>query len=312
MKMSRSPEARGIVAALALALGLVAVPGRGQEAQPNPALAALVPRVEGWAAAEAPQSFFPDTLFEYIDGAAESYLSYDFRELLVVELEKAGTKATLTVEIYDMGLPVNAFGIFSAERYPENKPVPVGELGYVDGEALNFMTGRYYIKLLGFELGEGEEAVLTGIAGRLAAAVPEKESLPPYVRLFPGQNLVPRSEKYIKKNFMGYEFLRNGYVATYRDGDREFECFFAVADSDDEAENMSTELLDFLANDRQAVEKTGLGYHVKNRHGQHLFFARVRNVVCGVARLPDGLEAVGPKYLKALVDALMPAPRAAA
>jgi hypothetical protein len=293
MKMSRLPGAGGAVAALALAFGLIAVPGRGQEPQANPALAALVPRIEGWIAAEAP-------------------LSYDFRELLVVELEKSETKATLTIEIYDMGLPVNAFGIFSAERYPENKPVPVGEMGYVDGEALNFMAGRYYVKLLGFELGEGEGAVLTGIAGRLAAAVPGKESLPPYVRLFPKENLVARSEKYIKKNFMGYEFLRNGYVATYRDDGREFECFFAVANSDAAAESMSKELLDFLANDRQTVEKTALGFHVKNRYGQHLFFARVRNVVCGVARLPDGVEALGPKYLKGLVEALTRTPGAAA
>ncbi|MCK7469683.1 MAG: hypothetical protein MZU95_01910 [Desulfomicrobium escambiense] len=34
--------------------------------------------------------YFPETLFEYIDGAAESYLSYDFRELLVADLQKKG------------------------------------------------------------------------------------------------------------------------------------------------------------------------------------------------------------------------------
>jgi hypothetical protein len=304
MKTFRIARAGGVAAALVLALGLTAAPGGGQEPRPNPALSALVPHVEGWAAAEAPQSFFPDTLFEYIDGAAESYLSYDFRELLVVELKKSGSEATLTVEIYDMGLPVNAFGIFSAERYPENKPVAIGDLGYVDGEALNFIAGRYYIKLLGFELGAGEEAVLAGFAGKLAEAVPHKGTLPPPLRLFPGENLVPRSEKFIKKNFMGYEFLRNGYVAAYKVAGGEFECFFAEADSEAEAESMSKDLLDYFSKDHQTAEKTALGYHVRNRYGQHLYFARVRNVLCGVARLPDGMEASGPKYLKALMDAL--------
>ena len=126
----------------------------------SPELAALVPQLAAWTLSEAPRSYFPDNLFEYIDGAAESYLSYDFRELLVADLEKKGTDATLTLEIYDMGLPLNAFGIFAAERYPENKVVALGDLGYLEGEALNFLSGRFYVKMLAFGLGEATESTL--------------------------------------------------------------------------------------------------------------------------------------------------------
>jgi hypothetical protein len=152
--------------------------------------------------------------------------------------------------------------------------------------------------------------VLTGFAEKLFGAIPGKGSLPPLLKLFPGENLVPRSEKYIKKNFMGHEFLRNGYTAAYKEGGREFECFMAEAGSDREAEGMLKHLLDFFAGDNQPPGKTALGYHLKNRYGQHLFFSRVRNILCGVARLPDGLEASGQKYLKDLVDALNRAPEA--
>ena len=146
------------VPAILAVLFLLAPAAASQERAASPELAALVPKLADWSLSEGLRSYFPESLFEYIDGAAESYLSYDFRELLVVDLEKKGTGATVTLEIYDMGLPLNAFGIFGAERYPENKAVALGELGYVEGEALNFLAGRFYVKLLAFGLGDATEA----------------------------------------------------------------------------------------------------------------------------------------------------------
>lgn len=300
--------AAAVFAALALLPPLV---GRDQERKPSRALATLVPAVEGWREDEARQSFLPDNLYEYIDGAAESYLSYDFRELLVVQLKRDGGPATLTVEIYDMGTPTNAFGIFGAERYPENKPVAAGDLGYLEGESLNFMAGRFYVKLLSFGLSEGTADALTGYAAKVAGAVPEKGVLPPLLKAFPAGNLVARSEKYVRKNFLGYEFLHDGYVAAYRIGGQDVEGFLAEAASEKEAEEALGRFLDFLAKDKQVPEKVALGYHVRNRYSQHMYVGRVRNILCGVMRVPDGLEVEGEKCFRALVDSVgrLPAPK---
>ena len=111
-------------------------------------LGLLLPRIDGWKLTEDPQIYNPDTLFEYIDGAAEAYLGYDFQQLLVSNYDKEGTESSVTIEIYDMGSPLNAFGIFSSERYPEIPEVPFGLAGYLEGEVLNFISGPYYIKLL--------------------------------------------------------------------------------------------------------------------------------------------------------------------
>jgi hypothetical protein len=285
-------------------MALSLAPARAQERKADPALAALVPRAEAWINAEAPKSFFPETLYEYIDGAAESYLSYDFRELLVVQLKKEGTEATLTVEIYDMSGPDNAFGIFSAERYPENKPVPVGELGYLEGEALNFLAGRYYVKLLSFGLGEGTASALADYGQRIAAAIPEKGALPPLLRVFPTEGLVARSEKSVKKNFLGYEFLHDGFLATYKIEGQEVDCFVAASDSEKAAEAALGRLLDFFAKDKQVPEKIAGGYRVKNRYSQLTYIGHVRNILCGVIRVPDGLGPAGEKLLGELTDSL--------
>ena len=308
MKRTRARRGLSVPAALAAVFFLALAAGLAQGREGSPELAALVPRVDAWTRTEVPRSFFPESLFEYIDGAAESYLSYDFRELLVVDLEKKGAEATLTLEIYDMGSPVNAFGIFGAERYPENRAVSIGELGYLEGEALNFMTGRFYVKMLGFGLGEETGSVLAGVGAQVAAAVKVKGSLPAFVLAFPKENLVAQSEKYIKKNFMGYEFLRHGFVATYKVGGKEFEGFFVEGGSDTDAEDMIGKLIEALAGDKQTPERIALGYHSRNRYGQHLYIGRVRNGLCGVMRVPDGLEAAGGSLLEALRAALAKPP----
>jgi hypothetical protein len=305
MRLARAGRVGVAAAVLATVFIMTPAAKPAQARKAGPELAALVPRVQGWTPSEAPRSYFPESLFEYIDGAAESYLSYDFRELLVIDLEKKGTEATLTLEIYDMGTPTNAFGIFGAERYPENKPVPIGELGYFEGEAVNFLAGRFYVKTLSFGLGDGAESVLGDIGAKVAGAVKERSGLPALVLAFPGKDIVARSEKYIKKNFMGYEFLRDGYVASYKAGGREIEGFFIEGGSEKDAEAMLGQLLAALEGDKQVPEKTAFGYHVRNRYGQHLDIGRVGPVLCGVMRVPDGLEMAGGKLHEALMESLI-------
>jgi hypothetical protein len=299
--MRRAPVRRGtaVPAALAILCLLAPIAAASQTRQASPELSALVPKLAAWSLTEGPRSYFPDDLFEYIDGAAESYLSYDFRELLVADLEKKGAGATLTVEIYDMGLPLNAFGIFAAERYPDNKVVALGDLGYVEGEALNFLAGRFYVKMLAFGLGEATESTLGEAGAKVAGAIKVAGGVPGLVGAFPRDNLVARSEKYVKKNFMGYEFLHDGYVATYKSGVRELEGFFIDAGSDQAAEDMLTKLLAALAADNQTVEKLAQGFHSRNRYGQHLYIGQVRGVLCGAMRVPDGLETSGESLLRA-------------
>ena len=303
MRSARFWKGPAVPAALAILCILTPV-ATSQTRPASPELTALVPKLAGWSLSEAPRSYFPESLFEYIDGAAESYLSYDFRELLVVDLEKEGTGPTVTLEIYDMGLPLNAFGIFAAERYPENKTVGLGEMGYIEGEALNFLSGRFYVKLLAFGLGDATEPSLVAIASQVAGAIKGGGALPALVLAFPKDGLVVRSEKYIKRNFMGYEFLHDGYAATYRSAGRELEGFFIDGGSDTEAAGMLAKLLDAVTADKQTVEKTALGLHIRNRYGQHLYIGRVGSVLCGAMRVPDGLETAGEGLLRATAAVL--------
>jgi hypothetical protein len=290
------------LAVLALILG-TAWTGAPQKTG-SPALLGLVPEMEGWKLSEKLQSFFPEDLYEYIDGAAESYLGYDFKELVVAQFQKAGTGASVTLEIYDMGNGTNAFGIFSAERFPENKAVDVGTLGYVEGEVLNFVAGKGYIKIMSFESGEGTLAVLDAFARKVAGKAGEKGALPPLLSVFPRDGIIANSEKYILRNVMGFEFLRNGYMASYKLDGSEFECFFIEADKGRDPAALLKQLLDFYAKDGHPAGDIPLGHHVRNKYGQNLYIGVAGRFLCGVNRLPDGAGTIGDRYLRSLAESL--------
>ena len=59
----------------------------------------LLPKVEDWKYSEEPMNFIPGNLYEYINGAAEIYLAYDFEELIVGQYEKEKDAENLQLEL---------------------------------------------------------------------------------------------------------------------------------------------------------------------------------------------------------------------
>jgi hypothetical protein len=272
--------------------------------QEKSALSALLPEVSGWTLSEAPQNYLPETLFQYIDGAAEIYLSYDFRELVVAQYKQEGSQATLTLEIYNMGNERNSFGIYSAERFPENKFIEVGLQGYSGEGELIFVAGENYIKLVCFDCGEGAEKELRSFADRVAAKISPLGAFPLTIGAFPKDGLIANSEKFVLRNFLGFDFLRNGFLASYKVNGQEFECFFIEGKNADEAKTMLDRYLDFFKKNNLEFESLASGYHLKDRYSRHIFLAQAGGFLCGVIRIKEGAEAVGEKYLGELVKSL--------
>lgn len=255
--------------------------------------------------AEAPQTYLPETLFEYIDGAAESYLAYDFRALVVGQYRKDGSPSQdLTVEVYDLASPRNAFGIYSTERYPESKFLPVGVQGYLEEGALNFLAGSFYVKLMAFEGGAETEKALLQTARLIAAKIAAPTDFPPLLAAFPRQNLVANSERFILKNFLGMSFLEAGYTARYRLGDAEFEAFFIEAGSEPRAEAMRQQLLEKsgLKPDERAPGQ--LCFAWKDKYLKNVFLDGQGAYLFGLIKLPDGQEELAKSHLNGMAKAL--------
>ncbi len=285
------------------AINILPAPAGIQTRAADPGILALLPKAEGWKAAEAPRSYFPENLFEYIDGAAESYLAYDFKELAVAEYARTGSGATVTVEIYDMAGRNNAFGIFAAERYPENAPVDIGVAGYVEGEVLNFVANRYYVKLLAFDAGEGVKDVLTSFATAVAASAGGSRALPEPLGRLPEEGRVARSERYIRLNFLGFEFLRDAWTAAYLAAGEEYDAFFVPCASAAEAESSLKRLLDFYGREGTPAEKTNGLWAVKNHQGRLLILGLSGRTLCGASRVVEAARPAAEAGVRALMAA---------
>ena len=96
--------------------------------------------------------FSRDTLYEYVNGHAEYYISAGFEGLAVAEYgaDPQG-QPSLVVNLWDMGKPLHAFGVLMDEAGPDAVALEGETLGFRSGNSLSAAHGRYYLQLSGFD-----------------------------------------------------------------------------------------------------------------------------------------------------------------
>ncbi|MEW6366912.1 MAG: DUF6599 family protein [Acidobacteriota bacterium] len=253
------------------------------------------PELSGWKAGGEVKTFHPGNLFEYIDGAAELYLSYDFVQLQVAEYQ--GEKgASIVVEVYRHRTPDDAFGIYSQERPSDGRFVDVGAEGYVEPPILNFVLGDAYVKISGYEIGGNERDVLMAFAKATATALGGGGSLPAPLAWFPAEGKVAHTERYVAKNFVGYEFLHRGFTADYAAGGKEFQLFIIQGNDANDCDEMLRAYARFLGEKTDMLAAAELTL-ADPYHGQ-IGILRKGNCICGVLKVED--KSSRERYLKAL------------
>jgi hypothetical protein len=171
-------------------------------------------------------SFYqPDTLYQYIDGGADIYLLYEFRSLLHQDFTSGA--AELTADIYDMGNPEDAFGMYAAEWSPGYKFMAIGVEGYRSEGILNFLQDHYYVKLSGS--GPNANALLDQFAQTLSVRIGGSRTPPPLLEKLPLENRVKYSEQYMRRDPLGHSFLAPAYVVTYSWGWQPSKLLISVA-----------------------------------------------------------------------------------
>jgi len=184
-------------------------------AQPDPVRA---PVPAGWTAVDEEYRYHRDTLWEYINGAAELFLSYGFRELVVLDMEQGDSG--LSVSVYDMSRPLDAFGIYERER-----PGSGDELAGVGAAAILqppyrglFLKDRFYVKV---EVGGDDVTAeqLTQAMRDIADALPGDNELPDQLTALPEPNRVPGSVAFTGSSYLGLGDLNNCLHAEYRQED---------------------------------------------------------------------------------------------
>jgi hypothetical protein len=240
--------------ALLLALALFAAEAQAPcPARAEESLAALLPpdgALPGWKKAKPAALYGPDNLWDWIDGAAVLYLDYGFQSLATADYKTADASSAATVEVYRMESPLNGFAIYAAERSPTDDFIRVGVEGYLAENVLNFWKGPYYVKVTSYKTKEDPKGVLTKLAAIVADRIPGQYAEPETFRFFPARDKLPKSERYIPKNFLGLTFFKSGYRVDYKGEQGAYQLFLVPNASPAEAEEA-------FANYRKHLESQG-------------------------------------------------------
>ncbi len=123
---------------------------------------------EQWDQAGATRVFTGAALSDYINGGAEAYLAYGFRQVAARDFEK-DSGARLTVEVYEMDRSENAYGIFSTDSAGDRWNI--GADASYDSGLLRFWKGPYFVRVLCYPPDPQIEAVIRQTGETIAAAI---------------------------------------------------------------------------------------------------------------------------------------------
>ena len=257
----------------------------------------VFPEMSEWKQDGEPQVFSPRTLYEYIDGAADLYLTYEFQDLNVEEYKGEG-KAAVTVEVYRHDDSRQAFGIYSQERLPNARFLDIGAQGYQEPNVLNFIVGPYYVKISGYSTGAEDERIMLAFGRKMEGILGGKSALPKILSSFPQEGMKKNTEKFISKDFLGYSYFHSGFTADYEVGDKKFKIFVIEGKDAGDCREMMDKYLHQTGNEEKAVSE-GI-YQLKDRyHGDVGFFWK-GGFIWGILNLDD--PELRSKYLKAIED----------
>ena len=171
----------------------------------------LPSEIDGWKKAGPPESYDRTTLFKYIDGGAELYISYGFETLTAFRYVR-GKDEEIKVDLFDMGNSYNAYGIFSHSR--ESLGSQIGQGSEYSSGLLNFWKDCYYVSLLGYpETAEKQKTVLK-LGSEISRIIPRQGPVPAILSFLPSDGLIEESVRYFHHYVWlnTYHFISNDNI----------------------------------------------------------------------------------------------------
>jgi hypothetical protein len=193
-------------------------------------LSSLLPsEVEGWKTAGKDGIYNRSSLFDYIDGGAELYLSYGFKEVINRRYKNEG-RPDIVVDIFDMTTASNSFGVFSQSM--ESVDASFGQGSQLSKGLIIFWKGQYYISMMAHPETDESRKALQTLASKIDRAMAKEGSLPSIIKLLPEEALVRESIRYFRHhawlnahyfiadhNLLHINDTTEALLAKYREGD---------------------------------------------------------------------------------------------
>ena len=154
----------------------------------------LVPtQIDGWKSDGKDGLYDRMTLYDYIDGSAEVYLAFDFRQAFARQFVKNGQPG-ITLDFFDMGSSQDAYGIFTFER--EGKSVGIGQDSEYASGFLRFWKGTYFVSILADKETAGIRKAVLDLGKAIAKNIRDEGKRPEILSLLPRKGLIETSIRF--------------------------------------------------------------------------------------------------------------------
>lgn len=250
-------------------------------------LASILPHeINGWSIVETDRLFDNETLYDYIDGSAEMFLSFGFSNVFN-RIYSRPNQPDIIIDLFDMNSSFDAYGVFSHS---------VGKVEYEFGQqsqrtegAIIFWKNNYYVSILCHPETNQSKQAIYDLAKIIDKSITETGELPPVLKFLPQENLVNESIRYFRHynwlnshtfisndNILNIDQNTHGLFARYVQGN-DNTIFLLIMYPDNSLAEIA--LNKFIKNYR---ERIAVDQIAKNENGLWIGIKRIENFILGI------------------------------
>ncbi len=237
------------------------------------------------------EHYIPDTLYEKINGRAPAYLEYNFSELTTRSfIIESAAGEFLDIYLFRMDSPLNAFGIFSAERDDSGAPLEFVDDGYESEMGYFLRRGDIYVQTLASSTKPEVMSLALAYTKALVQSLPADDSGMEGRSFLPAEAQIPGSLTYINDNAYGQAALSSVFEARYQAGDQELTYFVKSCADGSEAKEIFGSVTEFYNNygSEQVTSTSGSAtLFSANMFGQWANIYQKDNIIAGVINASD-------------------------
>ena len=255
-----------------------------------------MPDLKGFKKTTSYPVYLPENLWDFNNGAADTYLAYGFINLHVAEYKKG--KNVIKLEIYRHADNIMAFGIYSTERSPTFHYVNLGSQGYIADGAINFFKGSFYVKIRTYSKNESTLKSAELLAHEVNDLIKSGKEMPSALSLFPTTGKKVNEETYINESVLGHKFLNKAYKADYESENDTFSIFIMESSPKETQKTVDAYL---AATGTEATEAEIGKYMLKDGYNGTIFLAWKGNRIVILSGLSIDQSAVADKYISEII-----------
>ncbi|MCD6163655.1 MAG: hypothetical protein J7K40_14735 [candidate division Zixibacteria bacterium] len=175
----------------------------------------------------SPLKIYPaDSLYEYINGEAEEYVTYG--TVQVVSCEYSKEKLKYSIDLFEFEDPLGAFGIYSKRRLPGDRFIELGTETVLGNSFIYYLKDRYLITINFYGNSLPDFESLSHFAVIIDRQTPGYALYPQQIMVFPQKRLVSHSEKFWIHGFKNFAAPESCFSADYRKRDKICTLFYSL------------------------------------------------------------------------------------